>query len=82
VAHAKSWAAWSVTNRGIFYCPPEEANRSASIDFYDFETLLTRQVSLLDRSPFWLSATPDGRELLYDQAEQDESSVLLVQARP
>jgi len=33
VAHAKSWAAWSVTNRGIFYCPPEEANRSASITF-------------------------------------------------
>ena len=82
VAHAKSWAAWSVTNRGIFYCPPEEANRSASIDFYDFETHLTRQVSLLDRSPFWLSATPDGREVLYDQAEQDESSVVLVQARP
>jgi len=82
IAGTKSWAAWSVTRRGIFFCPPEDRNRPASIDFYDFDTRLTRQETLLDRSPFWLSATADGKEILYDQAEQDETSVVLVEARP
>jgi Tol biopolymer transport system component/DNA-binding winged helix-turn-helix (wHTH) protein len=77
----KSWAAWSVTNRGIFFCPHEGTGDRPSIDFYDFESRLTRQVSLIDKSPFWLSATLDGKEIFYDQAGQDESSILLVKMK-
>jgi Tol biopolymer transport system component/DNA-binding winged helix-turn-helix (wHTH) protein len=76
----KSWAAWGVTDRGIFFCSPEGVGDQPSIDFYDFGTRLTRQVSLLDRSPFWLSATLNGKELFYNQAEQEGSSILLVQS--
>ena len=76
----RSWAAWGVTTRGIFYCPSEGANAAASIDFYDFETRLSRQIALLNRIPFWLSASPDGKNLLFNQAEQDESSIVLVRA--
>jgi Tol biopolymer transport system component len=76
----KSWAAWSVTDHGIFFCSPEGVGDQPSIDFYDFGTRLTRQVSLLDRSPFWLSSTLNGKELFYNQAEQDGSSILLVQS--
>jgi len=75
----KSWAAWSVTSRGIFFSPHERAGEQPSIDFYDFESRLTRQVSLIDRSPFWLSVSADGKEMYYDQAGQDESSILLVE---
>jgi len=77
----RSWAAWSVTPSGIFYIPGEETNKPASIEFYDFGTRLTRQLSLLDRKPFWLSVSADGRELLFDQAEQDESCVVLVKIK-
>jgi len=77
----KSWAAWSVTNRGILFCPHEGTGDRPSIDFYDFESRLTRQVSLIDKSPFWLSATLDGKEIFYDQAGQDESSILLVKMK-
>jgi Tol biopolymer transport system component/DNA-binding winged helix-turn-helix (wHTH) protein len=76
----KSWAAWSVTNRGIFFSPHEGTGDQPSIDFYDFASRLTRQVSLIDKSPFWLSATLDGKEIFYDQAGQDESSILLVES--
>jgi len=75
----KSWAAWSVSDGGIFFCPPEGPEDQPTIDFYDFATRLTRQISLLDRSPFWLSCTPDGKNLFYNQAEQDASSILLVE---
>jgi Tol biopolymer transport system component len=77
----RSWAAWGVTERGIFYCPSEGANSAASIDFYDFETRLSRQITLLSRTPFWLSASADGKEVLFDQAEQDESTIVLVRAK-
>jgi Tol biopolymer transport system component/DNA-binding winged helix-turn-helix (wHTH) protein len=77
----RSWAAWSPTNRGIFFAPNEESNGGTSIDFYDFRTRLSRQISLLDRSPFWLSASADGKEVFFNQAERDESSIVLVKAK-
>ena len=74
----RSWAAWSPTSRGIFFLPAEGSNGGTSIDFYDFQTQLVRQVSLLDRSPFWLSASADGKEVFFNQAERDETSIVLV----
>jgi Tol biopolymer transport system component/DNA-binding winged helix-turn-helix (wHTH) protein len=76
----KSWAAWSVTSKGIYFCPHEGAGDFPSAAYFDFESRLTRQLSLLDKSPFWMSVTPDGKEMFYDQAGQDESSILLVKS--
>jgi Tol biopolymer transport system component/DNA-binding winged helix-turn-helix (wHTH) protein len=81
VSQVRSWAAWGVSSRGIFYCPLEGPNVVASIDFYDFETRLGRQIALLNRIPFWLSASADGKAVLFNQAEQDESSIVLVKAK-
>lgn len=81
VAPMRSWAAWGVTKRGIYYSSSEGANTSASIDFYNFETRLSRQIALLNRIPFWVSASADGKEVLFNQAEQDESSIVLVRAK-
>jgi Tol biopolymer transport system component len=77
----RSWAAWFPTSRGIFFAPSEGSNGGTSIDFYDFQTRLTRQVSLLDRSPFWLSASADGKQVFFNQAERDETSIVLVKAQ-
>jgi len=77
----RSWAAWSPTKGGIFFSPAEGSNGGTSIDFYDFQTRLVRQISLLDRSPFWLSASTDGKEVFFDQTERDESSIVLVKTR-
>jgi hypothetical protein len=76
----KSWAAWAVTSEGIYFCPNAEAGAAASVDFFDFQTHLTRQLVLLEKSPFWFSVSSDGKEMFYDQAGQDESSILLVEA--
>lgn len=81
VLRPRSWAAWSPTSRGIFFVPEENASGGTSIDFYDFQTRLVRQISLLDRTPFWLSASPDGKEVFFNQAERDESSIVLVKAK-
>jgi Tol biopolymer transport system component/DNA-binding winged helix-turn-helix (wHTH) protein len=77
----RSWAAWSPTSRGIFFVPAERSNSGTSIDFYDFKTRLVRQISLLDRSPFWLSTSANGKEVFFNQAERDESSIVLVKTK-
>jgi hypothetical protein len=77
----RSWAAWSPSRGGIFFSPAEGSNGGTSIDFYDFQTRLVRQISLLDRSPFWLSASADGKQVFFNQAERDESSIVLVKAK-
>jgi Tol biopolymer transport system component len=76
----KSWAAWAVTSKGIYFCPNAEAGTAPSVDFYDFQTRLARQLTLLEKSPFWLSVSADGSEMFYDQAGQDGSSILLVES--
>ena len=77
----RSWAAWSPTSRGIFFVPAEGSTGGTSIDFYDFQTRLVRQISLLDRSPFWLSASLDGKEVFFNQAEREESSIVLIKRK-
>ena len=77
----RSWAAWSPTSRGIFFSPAEDSSGGTSIDFYDFQTRLVRQISLLERNPFWLSASADGKEVFFDQTERDESSIVLVKTK-
>jgi Tol biopolymer transport system component/DNA-binding winged helix-turn-helix (wHTH) protein len=77
----RSWAAWSPTRGGIFFLPAEGSNGGTSIDFYDFQTRLVRQISLLDRSPFWLFAAADGKQVFFNQAERDESSIVLVKTK-
>jgi Tol biopolymer transport system component len=77
----RSWAAWSPSRGGIFFSPAEGSNGGTSIDFYDFQTRLVRQIGLLDRSPFWLSASADGKQVFFNQAERDESSIVLVKTK-
>jgi len=42
VVRPKSRAAWSVSDGGIFFCPPEGPGDQPTINFYDFATRLTR----------------------------------------
>jgi hypothetical protein len=67
--------------RGIFFSPAEDSNGGTSIDFYDFQTRLVRQIILLERNSFWLSASADGKEVFFDQTERDESSIVLAKRK-
>ena len=42
VVRPKWWAAWSVSDGGIFFCPPEGPGDQPTINFYDFATRLTQ----------------------------------------
>jgi Tol biopolymer transport system component len=68
---------WAVTRRGIYYLARETAPRA--IHFYDFATGGTEQVGQIDGriladTPS-LSASPDGRDILYAQEDQRGSDI-------
>jgi Tol biopolymer transport system component len=71
------WPNWALSKNGIYFIDDSES--SASVEFFDFLTRKTTRISKLDKPTRWgLALAPDGRSLLYVDAEFEESSIMLV----
>ena len=71
----ETWGDFAVTDRGIYFVPPDEP----TIQFYDFATRQVKTIERIDKPlGFGLDATPDGRFLVYTQADRDTDELLLV----
>jgi Tol biopolymer transport system component/DNA-binding winged helix-turn-helix (wHTH) protein len=73
--------AWSVAPGGIYFTTT--TNGAAAVEFYDFEAKSTRRVASLPRTPMpggglGLAASHDGRWLLYTQAGEAQSDIMLM----
>jgi len=73
-----TWASWQVVEGGILFVGPSLGHQ-AVLSFYDFARQRTTTVTVLDRIPFWLGATPDGRTVAFDQPGQEQSQAMLVE---
>jgi Tol biopolymer transport system component/DNA-binding winged helix-turn-helix (wHTH) protein len=72
-----TWASWQVVDGGILFVGPSLGHQ-AVLSFYDFARQRTTTVAVLDRVPFWLGATPDGRTVVFDQPGQEQTQTMLV----
>jgi Tol biopolymer transport system component len=74
--------AWAVWEQGVYFLNPE-ARPHLSIEFYSFATERTSRVSTFEKEMFWsgpgLTATADGRWILYAQNDQTEGDIMLVE---
>lgn len=74
--------AWAVWEQGVYFLNPE-ARPHLSIEFYSFATERTSRVITFEKEMFWsgpgLTATADGRWILYAQNDQTESDIMLVE---
>lgn len=74
--------AWAVWEQGVYFLDPE-ARPHPSIEFYSFATERTTRVMTFDRELVWsgpgLTATADGRWILYGQNDQTEGDIMLVE---
>lgn len=75
--HPLDWAAWTVLNSGIVFV--EGANDAYTVSFYDFSAPGVKHIASLDKPPFWVTATRDGKSLIFDQPGQEESHVMLLE---
>jgi Tol biopolymer transport system component len=66
---------YTVVPGGIYFVP---ASASRSLQYFDFVTRQVRQIFDLDDCDNGLSASPDGRWIIYTQSAQDNTDVMLV----
>ena len=73
-----TWASWQVVEGGILFVGPSLGHQ-AVLSFYDFAKDRTTSVAVLDRIPFWLGATPDGKTVAFDQPGKEQTQAMLVE---
>jgi len=80
VLESVDWNAFGIVKEGIYFIPKPDAAGRSSIQFFNFSTKKIRSISTI-KSPIFanLSVSPDGRWILYTQADQLGSDLMLVE---
>jgi Tol biopolymer transport system component/DNA-binding winged helix-turn-helix (wHTH) protein len=73
-----TWASWQVADDGILFVGPALGHQ-AVLSFYDVAKDRTTIISVLDRTPFWLGATADGKTVAFDQPGREQAQAMLVE---
>ena len=76
--HPLDWAAWAIARDGLIFVEPG-ADDDPSVSFFDFSSERVKHLAVLDKPPFWMAATHDGRSVVFDQPGQFESHVALLE---
>ena len=74
---------WMLGDKGLYFVEPRTAEHKTILKLFRFETHRSAQIATLD-VPFpgpstRLSLSADGRWLLYDQLDRDESDIMLIE---
>jgi len=76
------WATWSVVdegpNRGIVFAQPSGSGAPV-VSVFDLSTRRVKSIGHLGIAPFWLSASRDGKAIVYDQPGWQQSQIMLVE---
>ncbi len=72
------WGAWTVLDSGILFVE-WGANHAPTVSLYDFSAQGVKHLAVLDKPPFWLTASHDGKSAIFDQPGQEESHVMLLE---
>jgi Tol biopolymer transport system component/DNA-binding winged helix-turn-helix (wHTH) protein len=78
LVHPESWASWQAVKGGILFVGPSLGHQ-AVLSFYDSAKDRTSTISVLERTPFWLGATPDGKTVAFDQPGREQAQTMLVE---
>lgn len=74
----EDWANWAPVDRGIYFVEVDTTGK-AQVMFFDFASGQATRMAALDKLPFWLSASPDGKSVLYEHLDQENSHVMLLE---
>jgi Tol biopolymer transport system component/DNA-binding winged helix-turn-helix (wHTH) protein len=79
--HVEHWSGWALSDNGIFLLG-EESSPHPVLKFFDFSSNRIVDVANLKKPvPWrsWISASADGKFLLYPQLDQQESNIMLLE---
>jgi Tol biopolymer transport system component/DNA-binding winged helix-turn-helix (wHTH) protein len=74
----RTWASWAVTDHGIVYME-DSLQGGYPLRFYDFNTQQSRNLAALPQPAFWLAASRDGKTVWTDQANQEQSTIMMLE---
>ncbi len=72
------WEAWTIVDRGIIFVHAG-IEGFPLVSLYDFSTQTVTQLGELDNPPFTVTASRDGKSLIFDQPEQMDSHIMLLE---
>ena len=71
--------AWDVLNQGIYFVNLQ-ASPHPTIEFFNFTTSRTTQIATLEKTfTNGFCVSPDGRWILWSQADRSESDIMLME---
>ena len=73
-----TWASWQMVEGGILFVGPSLGHQ-AVLSFYDLAKDRTSTLAVLERTPFWLGATRDGKTVAFDQPGREQDQAMLVE---
>jgi Tol biopolymer transport system component/DNA-binding winged helix-turn-helix (wHTH) protein len=76
--HPGTWASWQVVAGGVLFVGPSLGHQ-AVLSFFDFAKNRTSSLAVLEKVPFWLGATTDGKTVAFDQPGREQSQAMLVE---
>jgi Tol biopolymer transport system component/DNA-binding winged helix-turn-helix (wHTH) protein len=79
--HPLDWGAWTLVQNGLLFVDRDEGGLDVTpkVKLYEFSKQSVRTLALLERAPFWVTATQDGKSVLFDQPGEEESHIMLLE---
>jgi hypothetical protein len=78
--HVSQWTSWALVDEGIFFVR-EGAEAHPVLRYLDFATSRVKDIAPLDKQPWplWVSASANGKFVLYQQIDMYVTNVMLVE---
>jgi Tol biopolymer transport system component len=76
--HIQQWRDWALVNNGIFFIP-ERSEPNAALKFFDFAKGSINSIATIEKPGEWISASADGKFVLYHQFDEFESGIMLLE---
>jgi Tol biopolymer transport system component/DNA-binding winged helix-turn-helix (wHTH) protein len=76
--HIQQWRDWALVNNGIFFVP-ERSGPNAALKFFDFARGSINSIATIEKPGEWISASADGKFVLYHQFDELESGIMLLE---
>ena len=76
--HLRQWRDWALVDNGILFFR-ERSVPHPVLSFFDFATARANDVATFEKPGDWVSASADGKFVLYDQFDHEESGIMLLE---
>jgi Tol biopolymer transport system component len=77
--HVHEWKDWALVDSGIFLRSERSQDPRAVLRFFDFATATLKNVTLFEKPGEWISASADGKFVLYHQEDHQESNIMMLE---